>query len=87
MVKDFGKFGNGWSRVLRVLWLVMICATLSVSAANRRTPVVEAVEKALPTVVNIGTEKLVQGVTTEVVGNCGFSPFPLPANPRVLIRI
>lgn len=30
------------------------------AAANRRTPVVAAVEKALPTVVNIGTEKLVQ---------------------------
>ena len=29
-------------------------------AANRRTPVVEAVEKVLPSVVNIGTEKLVK---------------------------
>jgi N-acyl-D-amino-acid deacylase len=30
------------------------------------------------------TEKLVQGVTTEVVGNCGFSAYPLSAEPQVL---
>ena len=30
------------------------------------------------------TEKLLQGVTTEVVGNCGFSPYPLPDDPEVL---
>ncbi len=30
------------------------------AAVNRRTPVVEAVEKALPSVVNVGTERLVQ---------------------------
>jgi dihydroorotase/N-acyl-D-amino-acid deacylase len=30
------------------------------------------------------TEKLLQGVTTEVVGNCGFSPYPLPQDPQVL---
>ncbi len=30
------------------------------------------------------TEKVLQGVTTEVVGNCGFSPYPLPENPQVL---
>jgi N-acyl-D-amino-acid deacylase len=30
------------------------------------------------------TEKLLQGVTTEVVGNCGFSAYPLPDNPQVL---
>lgn len=30
------------------------------------------------------TEKLVQGVTTEVVGNCGFSAYPLPKDPQVL---
>ena len=29
-------------------------------------------------------EKLKQGVTTEVVGNCGFSPFPHGGNPAVL---
>jgi N-acyl-D-amino-acid deacylase len=29
-------------------------------------------------------EKVVQGVTAEVVGNCGFSPFPAPANRRLL---
>ena len=30
------------------------------------------------------TEKLLQGVTSEVVGNCGFSPYPAPQNPQVL---
>jgi N-acyl-D-amino-acid deacylase len=30
------------------------------------------------------TEKLLQGVTAEVVGNCGFSPYPLPEDPQVL---
>jgi N-acyl-D-amino-acid deacylase len=29
-------------------------------------------------------EKLLQGVTAEVVGNCGFSPYPLPEDPNVL---
>ncbi len=32
------------------------------------------------------TEKLLQGVTAEVVGNCGFSPYPLPDDPGVLRR-
>jgi dihydroorotase/N-acyl-D-amino-acid deacylase len=30
------------------------------------------------------TEKLMQGVTSEVVGNCGFSPYPLSDDPEVL---
>src|ERR1035437_256959 len=30
------------------------------------------------------TEKLLQGVTTEVVGNCGFSAYPSPENPQIL---
>lgn len=30
------------------------------------------------------TEKLLQGVTTEVVGNCGFSAYPMPDDPQVL---
>jgi N-acyl-D-amino-acid deacylase len=30
------------------------------------------------------TEKLLQGVTAEVVGNCGFSPYPLPDDPQSL---
>ena len=30
------------------------------------------------------TEKLLQGVTAEVVGNCGFSAFPAPEDPQVL---
>ncbi|MGI8991060.1 MAG: N-acyl-D-amino-acid deacylase family protein [Bryobacteraceae bacterium] len=29
-------------------------------------------------------EKVKQGVTTEVVGNCGFSPFPQSGDPRIL---
>lgn len=29
-------------------------------------------------------EKRLQGVTSEVVGNCGFSPYPAPAEPRLL---
>ncbi|MFN7993279.1 MAG: amidohydrolase family protein [Bryobacteraceae bacterium] len=29
-------------------------------------------------------EKILQGVTTEVVGNCGFSPYPAPPDPRPL---
>ena len=30
------------------------------------------------------TEKLLQGVTTEVVGNCGFSAYPSPEDPQIL---
>lgn len=30
------------------------------------------------------TEKLLQGVTAEVVGNCGFSPYPAPQHPKML---
>ncbi len=30
------------------------------------------------------TEKLLQGVTAEVVGNCGFSAYPAPQDPQVL---
>ena len=30
------------------------------------------------------TEKLLQGVTAEVVGNCGFSAYPAPAEPQQL---
>ena len=35
-------------------------------------------------VIERRTEKLQQGVTTEVVGNCGFSPFPVGAHPELL---
>ena len=38
------------------------CALQAPASANRRTPVVEAVEKALPSVVNIGTERIVKVV-------------------------
>jgi dihydroorotase/N-acyl-D-amino-acid deacylase len=30
------------------------------------------------------TEKVLQGVTTEIVGNCGFSPYPAPADRQPL---
>ena len=29
-------------------------------------------------------EKLAQGVTAEVVGNCGFSPYPVPGDLKLL---
>src|SRR5450755_2212020 len=29
-------------------------------------------------------EKILQGVTTEVVGNCGFSTYPAPEEPALL---
>jgi N-acyl-D-amino-acid deacylase len=35
-------------------------------------------------VLNNRTEKLLQGVTAEVVGNCGFSAYPMPRDARVL---
>lgn len=30
------------------------------------------------------SDKVAQGVTTEVVGNCGFSPYPVPPDPKLL---
>ncbi len=35
-------------------------------------------------VIENRTEKVLQGVTAEVVGNCGFSPYPVPDNPQIL---
>ena len=35
-------------------------------------------------VLKNGTEKLLQGVTAEVVGNCGFSAYPMPHDAQVL---
>lgn len=35
-------------------------------------------------VIENRTEKLLQGVIAEVVGNCGFSPYPAPADPQLL---
>lgn len=35
-------------------------------------------------VLNNRTEKLLQGVTAEVVGNCGFSAYPMPQDAQVL---
>lgn len=34
----------------------------------------------------LASSKVMQGVTTEVVGNCGFSPFPCSAERRVLLQ-
>lgn len=48
-----------WSLVIA---LASALATLTPASVNRRTPVVEAVEKALPSVVNIGTERIVKVV-------------------------
>lgn len=49
--------------------LIVIALFLSVSlvegVSTRRTPVVEAVEKALPSVVNIGTERMVRKVYSD----------------------
>ena len=33
-----------------------------------------------------GMSKVCQGVTTEVCGNCGYSPFPIPADRRPLLQ-
>ena len=35
-------------------------------------------------VLRNATEKVLQGVTSEVVGNCGFSPYPMPEDGEVL---
>ncbi len=44
-------------------WTALLFAVLPVMASpNRRSPVVEAVDKALPAVVNIGTERMVKVV-------------------------
>ncbi|MCZ7592894.1 MAG: PDZ domain-containing protein [Kiritimatiellae bacterium] len=42
--------------------LMLGWSSVAPASANRRTPVVEAVEKALPSVVNIGTERIVKVV-------------------------
>jgi len=47
-------------RTIAVLALAPLLAVDSPASQNRRTPVVEAVDRALPSVVNIGTERLVQ---------------------------
>ena len=48
-----------------ILLLVLATATSSRAAVNRRTPVVEAVQQALPSVVNIGTERQVKVVYSD----------------------
>ncbi len=51
----------GWTAV----GLATALGVPGMAATARRTPVVEAVEKALPSVVNIGTEQLVQVVRSD----------------------
>ncbi len=52
-------------------WVILIVLMMAATAAtpasgsNRRSPVVEAVEKATPSVVNIGTERMVRRVYTD----------------------
>ena len=45
---------------LFTLWLAVVLTQAAGGSVNRRTPVVEAVDKALPSVVNIGTERMVK---------------------------
>jgi len=45
--------------------LAMIPAISGHASSNRRTPIVEAVEKAMPSVVNIGTERMVKRVYSD----------------------
>jgi len=62
-VRMAGSIGSRGCRAAAGLALGL---ALPVSASTaRRTPVVEAVEKALPAVVNIGTEQLVQVVRSD----------------------
>lgn len=50
-----------------IILIALICAPVasSLASSNRRTPVVEAVEKAMPSVVNIGTERMVRRVYSD----------------------
>jgi len=57
-MRDVVQSPNGRGAWILVLWL--LSWGLASAGVNRRTPVVAAVEKALPCVVNIGTERLVQ---------------------------
>lgn len=51
-------------KTMRILGIALIMVAVSTpttpAVANRRTPVVEVVEQVLPSVVNIGTEKIVK---------------------------
>ncbi len=48
-----------------LLVVLSIIAAPAIPATTRRTPVVEAVEKVIPSVVNIGTERLVRRVYSD----------------------
>lgn len=62
-VRTAGTIGGGAGRAAAGLALVL--ALEGAASPGRRTPVVEAVERALPSVVNIGTEQLVQVVRSD----------------------
>lgn len=51
----------------RIIAIAVLCLAVATSpaATTRRTPVVEAVEKVMPSVVNIGTERLVRRVYSD----------------------
>ncbi|MCO5045873.1 MAG: trypsin-like peptidase domain-containing protein [Verrucomicrobia bacterium] len=51
-----------WLQYSLMTALLLGWTTLAPASVNRRTPIVEAVEKALPSVVNIGTERIVKVV-------------------------
>lgn len=57
-----------YSRDVKKLLLALLIALAPeprIEASSRRTPVVEAVEKAMPSVVNIGTERIVRRVYSD----------------------
>ncbi len=51
-----------WIKYTLLATLLLGWAAIAPASVNRRTPIVEAVEKALPSVVNIGTERIVKVV-------------------------
>ncbi len=57
------------NKMALVVALAAGLATWAPASVNRRTPVVEAVEKALPSVVNIGTERMVKVVYRDPLYN------------------
>ena len=52
-------------KLIAIAILILAPCWSGFGSSNRRTPVVEAVEKALPSVVNIGTEQMVRRVYSD----------------------
>ena len=53
---------------MKLIWFIapiLLATSLVPAATTRRTPVVEAVEKVMPSVVNIGTERMVRRVYSD----------------------